>query len=317
VKARSGRMVLLIKLLISAAMLAVLFGRLADLRTVVDGFAALIPTRYWSIAVALLLIIANWGIEAIKWQFLVQKIYRPSFFDTLQFVFTGVTIGFITPGRSGEFAGRMILMPEWVRLKSLALSFLGGIAQVIPIAMSALLFVFLSAFNPLGKIADAVLLSLTLLIFILLFLGVDFWIKRPKIRRLFAHIELVPEQLPSFSTKWMILILAYLRFFIFVIQYLLVLYAIGLSPFDTLAPVVWMLLLQSLSPAVAILDMGVRGSIAFWVFTQYGLYAPEVLSAVFLIWFFNLCIPALAGYFFILKWKNTNPENAIYASHKS
>jgi len=298
-------------------MLAVLFGRLADLRSVVDGFATFIPTRYWSIAIALLLIMVNWGIEAIKWQFLVRKIYRPSFFDTLQFVFTGVTIGFITPGRSGEFAGRMILMPEWVRLKSLALSFLGGIAQVIPIAMSALLFVFLSAFNPLGKVADAVLLSLTLLIFLLLFWGVDFWIKQFKIKRLFAHIELVPEQLPSFSAKWMILILAFLRFFIFVIQYLLVLYAIGLSPFDTLAPVVWMLLLQSLSPAVAILDMGVRGSIAFWVFTQYGLYTPEVLSGVFLIWFFNLCIPALAGYFFILKWKNTNPENAVYASHKS
>jgi hypothetical protein len=289
-------------------MFAVLFGRLADLRAVVDGFEAFVSTKYWSIGLALILIVANWGIEAIKWQYLVRKIYRPSFIATFRFVLTGVTIGFITPGRSGEFAGRMILMPEWVRLKSLALSFLGGIAQVIPIAMSALLFVFLSPFNPLGKVADAVLLSLTLFLFLLLFFGVDFWVNQSKIKRLFAHIELVPEQLPSFGTKWMILLLANIRFVIFVAQYLLVLYAIGLLPSDTLAPVVWMLLLQSLSPAVAVLDMGVRGSIAFWVFTQYGLYTPEVLSAVFLIWFFNLCIPALAGYFFILKWKNVTKQ---------
>jgi hypothetical protein len=74
-----------------------------------------------------------------------------------------------------------------------------------------------------------------------------------------------------------------------------------------------MLLLQSFSPAVALLDLGVRGNIALWVFTAFSLMNNSVLAAVFLVWFINLCFPALVGYFFILQWKKQNSLNHVAA----
>ena len=123
--------------------------------------------------------------------------------------------------------------------------------------------------------------------------------------RLLYRISINPEVAPPMSILAKVLLLSTFRFFVFSFQYMLLLYATGISFHESMAPVCWMLLLQSFSPAVAILDIGVRGSIAYYVFTKFGLYNALIISAVFLVWFINLCIPALAGYWLILRWKKT------------
>ncbi len=109
------------------------------------------------------------------------------------------------------------------------------------------------------------------------------------------------------------MVLAFLRFGVFVLQYALLLKAAGIDITASFAPIGWMLLLQSFSPAVALLDLGVRGNIALWVFTAFSLMNNSVLAAVFLVWFINLCFPALVGYFFILQWKKQNSLNNVAA----
>lgn len=295
-------LIFFIKVLVSVGMIAMLFYRWADFIVIAEGIKYVFKEHSVIILFIISLIFLNWSAEALKWTLLLKNISKTSFVKALNYVLTGVTVGFITPGRSGEFAGRMILMPNDIRLKSLPLSFLGGIAQVIPLVLIALILSITQHFNPLGRFLDVTILSISIVLFLIAFFEIEFFIRLPIAKSVFKKLNIESADLPNFRSKILILIVSFVRYLIFSLQYVLLLSLLGGSVSDFIAPVSWMLLLQSLSPAVALLDFGVRGSIAFWVFSAYNLFQPSILSAVFLIWFFNLCIPAIMGYFLILNW---------------
>jgi hypothetical protein len=102
------------------------------------------------VLLSFLLVIVNWGLEALKWQLLLRHSIPVRWFDALKYVLSGVTLGFITPGRTGEFAGRMILLPEGKRLQTIVLSMLGGMAQIIPIVIFGILHISYWSFSCTG-----------------------------------------------------------------------------------------------------------------------------------------------------------------------
>jgi len=301
-----GRIIYLLKALISIGFLAVLFMRLSDFRSILDGLDELLTQNIPFLSLSILLIFFNWWLEGLKWKLLLDKCFPVTVKDAIKYVLTGVTVGFITPGRSGEFAGRMILLPEGKRLQTLALSMLGGIAQIIPTVLAGIIFSCFSSLHVISQTADTVLLLGALAVFLIIYFGFTFLSEWSWSKKYLIKIDVSKEILPSFSKKVLVLFLSFVRHSIFIVQYALLLEITGISFRQSIAPVSWMFLLQSLSPAVALLDVGVRGNIAIWVFTRFELYQPVVLAAVFLIWFMNLCLPALVGYFFILRWKKTN-----------
>jgi hypothetical protein len=259
------------------------------------------------------LVIVNWGLEALKWQLLLRHSIPVRWFDALKYVLSGVTLGFITPGRTGEFAGRMILLPEGKRLQTIVLSMLGGIAQIIPIVIFGILISVIGPFHVLGQTIDITLLSIALLCFITVYFFFNRCCEWHWLRTYLLKIDVSSAILPTLQQKAIVMALAFLRFGVFVLQYALLLKAADIPFTASFAPIGWMLLLQSFSPAVALLDLGVRGNIALWVFNAFGLMNNSVLAAVFLVWFINLCFPALVGYFFILQWKKQNSLNNVAA----
>src|SRR5687768_7675636 len=60
------------------------------------------------LVVALLLMPLNWSIEVKKWLNITRDTEPISFGKAWQSVWTGVCIGNLTPGRLGEFAGRIL-----------------------------------------------------------------------------------------------------------------------------------------------------------------------------------------------------------------
>jgi uncharacterized membrane protein YbhN (UPF0104 family) len=64
------------------------------------------------ISLVFLLMFVNWGIEARKWQLLVSSIQKVSFGRAFRAVFSGQALGFNTPNRMGESAGRAIFLDE-------------------------------------------------------------------------------------------------------------------------------------------------------------------------------------------------------------
>lgn len=73
----------------------------------------------------------NWGIEAYKWKFLVQKINPIKLQRTFKAVWTGVTLGLFTPNRVGEFGGRILYVPRKFRIKAVIVSLIGSFSQNI------------------------------------------------------------------------------------------------------------------------------------------------------------------------------------------
>jgi hypothetical protein len=72
--------------------------------------------------------------------------------------------------------------------------------------------------------------------------------------------------------------------------------------FQMIAAISLILFLQSVSPLIPLTDMTVRGGIALLVLNDYGTYMTMGIFMVpVMLWAINLLIPAIIGYFYILK----------------
>jgi len=93
-----------------------------------DSFSS---TNIWLVMVLFLLMLLNWGIESRKWQLLVQPVQRVSFFTACKAVLSGLSLSLFIPNGIGEYFGRIVYMNEGNRLRSVSLTVIGSISQVI------------------------------------------------------------------------------------------------------------------------------------------------------------------------------------------
>jgi hypothetical protein len=110
-----------------------------------------------------------------------------------------------------------------------------------------------------------------------------------------------------------ILLISLLRYFVFSTQFYLcfLLFGIKMNIFEGLIIISVIYLIITVIPTVALSELGVRGSVSLFVFAYYftaiGSFDEQVKIAIVaasaLIWIINLIIPALAGSYFIIKFK--------------
>jgi hypothetical protein len=109
------------------------------------------------------------------------------------------------------------------------------------------------------------------------------------------------------------LFLSLARYIVFSAQFylLLVIFGAGVpaSQAIILIPVIY--LIMTIVPSIALADLGIRGSVALFMFglyfTRYGEADGNtdiaILTATTLLWFINLIIPAILGTFFVFNLK--------------
>src|SRR5436190_15270805 len=85
----------------------------------------------WNLVAIIILMIVNWSIEAVKWQLAIKTIQRVSFLKAFRAVLSGVSFSVSTPNRVGEYLGRVLYMDEGNRLKTISLTIVGSISQLI------------------------------------------------------------------------------------------------------------------------------------------------------------------------------------------
>ena len=83
------------------------------------------------LSIAFFLLFVNWGIEVKKWSIITHPVEKISFFNAWQSVWTGVCIGNLTPGRLGEFAGRILFFSAGNRARIATSHFVCGITQML------------------------------------------------------------------------------------------------------------------------------------------------------------------------------------------
>lgn len=272
----------------------------------------------WKFWLTIILVFVNWGIEAVKWQALMNVIQKMSFLNAFRSVLCGVTFSLNLPNRMGEYAGRVLYVEEGKRLQAVSLSIAGSIAQLIITVLAGclgiayLLFFNESLIAPMGLSVFwcRVFLygSIILLVILILFFFRLEWIVRmteklPFGKRVSKYIGV----LKNFDAKVLLrlLVLSMLRYLVFILQYVLLLDVMNVEhyywqSFWLITLLFWLL---ALIPSIAIAELGIRGTIAKTLFA-YSSNLIGILAVTFTIWSINLFIPALIGSLLILGIKS-------------
>ena len=263
----------------------------------------------------LVLMFLQWFLESVKWKTLLKDIVSIHWINALSSILSGITVSVVTPNRLGEFAGRVIHLPNGTRLEGTAFTFIGNLAQLIITCLIGSICLYFGYDQLKGQLhADESIYSIDLLLLLapiatialLILYFSSSWIMQKlghwKLLRAFSAHLMVLSQTPASRLGW-VLILSCIRYAIFILQYLIVFRFTGLSS-DLLVLVTnvsVMLLWLSIVPTFSFMEMGVRWQFALLLFPTIGTPPLAIPIAVTIIWLVNFIIPAFLGAFVFLK----------------
>ncbi len=259
-------------------------------------------SNFTFLVICLILMLVNWGIEALKWKTLIAKIEKISFEKSIKSVFTGITISIFTPNRVGEFAGRIFYLQKSDKITATIISFIGSIAQLIITIVAGILAFFIAAqysfsFNTIFS-TTWIIIIVAVVIFLLLSL-LFLYKKRKKLKKLQKHIEVVS----SFSKKIIayIFLLSAIRYIVFSLQYFIVLliFDINIGLDTSLILISLVFFVSSAIPTFAITEIAVRGATAVYFFSFVSDNTSAIISSSLLLWIINIALPSVIGSFFI------------------
>ena len=274
--------------------------------------------KFW---VVIILMFVNWGIEARKWQVLVQHVQHFSFIKAFKSVLSGCSITMLTPNRIGEYGGRILYVEEGNRIKAISLTIVGSISQLlVTMIMGCGGLLYLRFFSQTQPVLPAlwgdvlIYLSVTITIVLSLFYLRIGWLVRmmekvPALQKVVTHIRVLDE----FDNIQLIRVfsLSLGRYMVFVLQYLLLLQVmqvdLGLVTGFWLIAVFY--LLMAVAPTIGFIELPVRVS-ACWALLKYFTSNEIGVSAAALgIWLINLVLPAVIGSLLILSIKIVKDKN--------
>ena len=99
------------------------------------------------LVITFLLMFLNWSLESYKWKYLLNGVEDISFYQAVKGVLSGLAIGFITPNRVGEFAGKIAYLKSENRANGAVMSFIGSSSQLLVTIQAGLIAIAVSKFN--------------------------------------------------------------------------------------------------------------------------------------------------------------------------
>ncbi|WP_346266782.1 lysylphosphatidylglycerol synthase domain-containing protein [Panacibacter microcysteis] len=271
------------------------------------------------IILLLTLVAINWGIEARKWHVLVKRIQPVNYFTAYKAVLSGVSLSLFVPNGIGDYAGRLVYMNEGNRLKSITLTLVGSMAQLIvtlSAGLAGLLYLKNGSWANLEQFKGLSVFLVNGIIFMiaagsLLLLVIFFklnWLTIMFEKIPFVHkYRFMVEYLETISRKDLtrILSLSAGRYCIFIVQYIAMLhiFSVQLGTADAIATIAVLFLVLAILPTIPVADLGMRGEAGLQLFGLLSLNKLGIIATTAGIWLINLILPAVAGSLFILGIK--------------
>ncbi len=278
--------------------------------------AAITGVNSWKFLLVVLLMLVNWGIEARKWQLQVKGIQALSFTHAFKAILAGQALGFNTINRIGESAGRVAFLKEGNRIRGVVLSFVGSMAQIIAtfiMGIVSLLYMRIYILDSEHQLEGLSVFWLDGLIYVLtmgIFLFILAYFRMSGLIQLLEKISFVQrykfflEKLEDFHWKELmgLLSLSFGRYFVFLLQYLLLLQVFNVPIFwlDACALVGVMFLVLAIVPTIALAELGFRGKVSILLLGMMSNNTLGIIATAAGIWIINLILPAIAGTLFIL-----------------
>lgn len=300
-----------LKLSISASVIVYLTTRLIDEGyrlqdiTGIDALPAII---------SFLLVPLNLGLGAQKWRIMVRRFYpKLSFEQAFGAILAGMTTGIFTPNRIGEYGGRVFMLPAGSRLEALIITFIDRVIQMMItlwLGSAALIgfiwFKYDMTFTfKLLSIIGILLVDISMILLAFSRLRVAGFLEKFRHYKYLRIAQITLERLPP-GILGKALFLAAVRYAVFTLQFVLLLFAFGYDKTVLLA--VWMILiiflLKSFAPSVALSELGVREGIAIFVMEQFSVADPAIsFNATFLLYLFNIVLPSVIGMVFLPRMR--------------
>ena len=276
-----------------------------------------IQDKYLTLLGVFCMMFLNWFIESYKWRFMISKLENISIITSLRAVFSGITVSSFTPNRIGEYGGRVFCLESCNRIQAVVITVLGSMAQLLTTLIfgSAAFFLLHEPINNkellyLGfELSTNIFLLIFLinLLLLLIFFKVSFFVEYFDRFRYLYFLKKYTSVLSKFSNKELafIFLLSIIRYFVFSLQFLILLniFDVNVSFYISLLSIMLIFLFMTLTPTIAITEIGVRGSVALLVLGVFSNNLVGILSSTVLLWIINLIIPAIIGSLFIFNLK--------------
>lgn len=274
------------------------------------------------LAVIFLLMFVNFGLESVKWRFLVLKLEKISFWEATKSVLTGMTLGIFTPQKIGSFFGRAFVLKETNPWKGVVVSIIGSFSQLLAtltFGSIGVLFMIKNyswsspTFETLlfwgGVTVAFIILAFLFLFYFKVGIITDFVSKTFKNNKF--KIKQYLRTLSVYSNKELFYVFLYScsRYLVFSFQFWLSFRIFGIQlPFIEgllLISVIYFAL--SVIPTIALAELGIRGSVSLFVIKfwsdSHNLFYDDLSMQIFiassLIWLINIMLPSILGTLFV------------------
>jgi len=283
-----------------------------------DAILLKITNNYLIIFLVVIMMLLNWFLEALKWRFLIAKVEKISFKRSVRAIFSGITVSAFTPNRVGEYGGRVFCLDKADRIQAVLITVIGSMAQLLTtIIFGSIGLLYLPSYkSDFSLFFDNVSFAYPVLAFILIVLNVLLvllFLNASVITNVLSKIyflnrfEKYNAVFSFYSFEDLLKVFAYsvARYAVFTTQFfiLLELFEVPILYTDAIILIMIMLFVISVIPTIAITEIGVRGSVAVFLFGLISANTIGILSATFLLWVINLLIPSLIGVAFIFMLK--------------
>lgn len=250
----------------------------------------------------------NWLIESAKWKMLIDKNEKISFADSVKAVVSGIALSIITPNQIGDFAGRIIHLKKFDKIKGSLVTVIGHTAQVImTLAFGLFAFIFLiyseQKIDKNTAIVLAIISIILIAVAILGFLNIHLVSSISKSKKIKPYMDVFSIYTKKELLK--VLLFSFSRYSIFIVQYVLLLHFFGveLSLLKSVSCIIATLCAQSFVPSFLLIELGMRGVSALFFFSMFTTNSAGVLLSAYSLWMINLMLPAFYGLIVIVTHK--------------
>ena len=251
-----------------------------------------------------LLMPLNWWTEWRKWTLSLECAEVKSEKSTNFHSFlAGMITGMLTPNMLGNFIGRVLYFERKHRIQLTLLTFIGSMSQfVITMLVGALGIILLQKMpftNDLG-VLTYIIINMASLAFLFFYFRIEWLLKFLRKRTFVEGLLTIFSKHKDIRLR--MLIFAFIRHVVFTLQFVCVLHAFGIEIKETSVLWIWQFYFWiTLAPSLFLGKLGVRESVAVWVFVAAGMDEMSVVLSAFSIWVMNLFVPTVLSLLFLKR----------------
>ena len=260
---------------------------------------------YFLVGTALLFL--NYYFEILKWKLLTQEIQPRTLRESTIDVLKGLRLGVFTPFMIGDFVGRSLGFQKENRTVAMAANFYNSICQTYSALFLSAIAFFLWRNISSGELKELLLIPFILFVCVAI-LGLFFVFNFKMSWRFLDKIDLFKEYLNSSklilnfdnNLRVKILILSLARSLIYNLQFLFFYISLGINLPKSIIfiGVNLILLIKTVGGGLNVIgDLTLREFVSVHFFGLYNIDGSLVLVATFVVWFFNVFVPIIIGFF--------------------